>query len=1022
MDFGDFETPPLSSRSTVFWAWDDKLEIDELVRQIQGFSKMGLGGFFMHSRDGLETPYLGPDWDACIQASVQEAKKLGMQAWLYDEDRFPSGSCSGNIPALQDGHYSLKGLTLEVGPTKFSPDSSVRALYAAIIDGDEMFSCRRISLDLLDTLQPGETLLVVRFERSLGSVWFNGSTPPDNLDPEGVQAFLASTHEHYATYLASDFGSAVPGIFSDEPSLSDRHAKFDPHRGWLPWSYHMEEFYTNLGFGDIYDSLPFLYFNGERSAAARHAYWHCIALRFESCYSAQIGTWCRDHNLAFTGHYLQEDKLGLCTRVNGSVMPHYTHEDIPGVDILCEKIDEYLTMKQCSSVVHQYHKKAMIAETYAATGWEFSLEGMKWIGDWQYALGLTTRCLHLALYSLRGERKHDYPPSFNYHQGIVEKISLEEDYFARLSTMLTKGEVVRKIVCIHPISTVWTHMGCSPYGNAVRRNERDLPGLDRYGYDFNDLLRYLSLHGVDVDLADETLLDRDGKVVGNQLLLKYASYSLVVLPRLSSLYGSTFALLQQYVRQGGKLVVLEPFCHQLQGVECEKVTSFFQNAKVFSVKDNEQLLRVSRKLQPMLFSLKKRDGTDTDTIISQLREYEGTYILFLANTDRESSQEVVLTFEKIGGVECFDSLTGKREKIGVSTVTENAMVWTASFSPVGSRLFVIDPGQEPKLERMSPTRKEMRTEVMKFSETAKVSLDHHNVLVLDSCRYSLLDDQSSEQEAFIWEVQRAIRSRLSMVQIDTDEIAQRYLWINTPHPQDGAPLRLSYSFEVAEVPEKPCYLCVEESSRFKLLCNGVKVDYEYQGYFLDRSLDLVSLPLLQKGVNTLVLECGYTNAMSLGAIFIVGSFGVSLSRKIEKPVTSLNVGDWTRQGLLHYAGNVTYHFEVFLSEELPGAILCLGEWKGLCAEITCNSVRFDIPWKGEGEIAVGQVLKKGLNSIDLKVFSSPRNMLGPLHLKEGKREFTNPASFSPFPKELTTEYQIVPCGLFSQLILKEFQP
>lgn len=35
-----------------------------------------------------------------------------------------------------------------------------------------------------------------------------------------------------------------------------------------------------------------------------------------------------------TGHFLQEDKLGLSTRVSGATMPLYEYEDIPGVDIL----------------------------------------------------------------------------------------------------------------------------------------------------------------------------------------------------------------------------------------------------------------------------------------------------------------------------------------------------------------------------------------------------------------------------------------------------------------------------------------------------------------------------------------------------------------------------------------------------------------------------------------------------------------------------------------------------------------
>ena len=107
--------------------------------------------------------------------------------------------------------------------------------------------------------------------------------------------------------------------------------------------------------------------------------------------------------------------MGLCTRVTGAVMPHYALQDIPGIDILTECTEEYMTVKQCTSVAHQFGKKRVLTETYGCTGWDFTFEGQKWVGDWQYVLGVNIRTTHTALYSLRGRRKRDYPPSFNYN-------------------------------------------------------------------------------------------------------------------------------------------------------------------------------------------------------------------------------------------------------------------------------------------------------------------------------------------------------------------------------------------------------------------------------------------------------------------------------------------------------------------------------------------------------------------------------------------------------------------------------
>ena len=50
-----FKNPGNDYRGAPFWAWNGKLEPDELRRQIRIMHRMGLGGFFMHSRVGLDT-------------------------------------------------------------------------------------------------------------------------------------------------------------------------------------------------------------------------------------------------------------------------------------------------------------------------------------------------------------------------------------------------------------------------------------------------------------------------------------------------------------------------------------------------------------------------------------------------------------------------------------------------------------------------------------------------------------------------------------------------------------------------------------------------------------------------------------------------------------------------------------------------------------------------------------------------------------------------------------------------------
>ena len=92
-----FENPTSEYRGTPFWALNSRLTTDELCRQIDVFKEMGLGGFHLHVRTGLENEYLSEEYMSLMKDCVDKAKKEEMLAWLYDEDRWPSGAAGGLV-------------------------------------------------------------------------------------------------------------------------------------------------------------------------------------------------------------------------------------------------------------------------------------------------------------------------------------------------------------------------------------------------------------------------------------------------------------------------------------------------------------------------------------------------------------------------------------------------------------------------------------------------------------------------------------------------------------------------------------------------------------------------------------------------------------------------------------------------------------------------------------------------------------------------------------------------------------
>ena len=97
LDMELFKNPTSEYRGAPFWAWNCKLDEKELLRQIDCLKEMGFGGFHMHTRSGMATKYLGDEFMHLVRSCVDKAKDEKMLAWLYDEDRWPSGSAGGLV-------------------------------------------------------------------------------------------------------------------------------------------------------------------------------------------------------------------------------------------------------------------------------------------------------------------------------------------------------------------------------------------------------------------------------------------------------------------------------------------------------------------------------------------------------------------------------------------------------------------------------------------------------------------------------------------------------------------------------------------------------------------------------------------------------------------------------------------------------------------------------------------------------------------------------------------------------------
>jgi nitrogen regulatory protein PII-like uncharacterized protein len=57
-----------------FWFWNGVMRKDEIRRQIDLMAAAGVRGFFIHSRQGLSTPYLSERFMDMVETAVDHAQ------------------------------------------------------------------------------------------------------------------------------------------------------------------------------------------------------------------------------------------------------------------------------------------------------------------------------------------------------------------------------------------------------------------------------------------------------------------------------------------------------------------------------------------------------------------------------------------------------------------------------------------------------------------------------------------------------------------------------------------------------------------------------------------------------------------------------------------------------------------------------------------------------------------------------------------------------------------------------------
>lgn len=714
------------------------------------------------------------------------------------------------------------------------------------------------------------------------------------------------------------------------------------------------------------DKLGALFVDCDGAYGFRFRYWRLMNELYCDNFMGRIYAWCHDHGCSLTGHSVEESQLAFQMWCCAGIMPFYEYEDIPGIDWLGRDIGTELAPRQVSSAAQQLGKKQVLTETFACVGWDVTPRELKRIAEWQYVNGVNMMCQHLYPYSVRGQRKRDYPAFYSKHNPWTKELGCFNDYFTELGYLLAESKEIAPVLVLHTIHSAYL----------TYNREKDYESVKELSDHFNTLIEELGSAVIVHHYADERMLEKMGSVNGGKITVGKCSYSYWLIPKCATLDSSTVALLKTYLQQGGKLCFAGKKPTMIDGEEAD--LSFLE----------ETISYEDMKAQTTLYA------KDNQNVRATLRSMDEGSFLYVVNLSQTEDAEMVFKLP-FKGVEALD--------------LENHRVTAVEFESAGCGILAcvkLAPGESVILAQKDDTTPKAKVAaqnaVLPLTGEMELAEPVENSITLDYAALTYDGITFTEPMPIM-----AVSDRLLREQVN------RPVW-------------LRYTFQADYVPET-LYLESEPQRGFAVTVNGVSVDCCETGG-LDpafRKGDIARY--VAQGENNVVVYMDYFqpenvyhvfNAFYYGdgtmtetlinclaydtnveAVYLHGNFAVEAEAgynrigqtvlltdggfTIKKPVDKVLPAAITTHGFPFFHGTMRLHYKVNL-DSTQWILRCDGRLQ--YARVFVNGQAAGTLLLKD-KLDISDYLHVGENLLEFEFMSSNRNIYGPFHTKGDPEPF-----------------------------------
>lgn len=737
-----FKNPPPEYSLLPFWSLNNTLDSGKLNGQIDQMLDKGVYGAFMHAREGLDqsaTPYFSDGWWTAIEAAVKHAHAKGFYTYLYDEDKWPSGSAGGRT-IQANPERNIKKI-LRYNEFQVQAPQTIRldlvanpvAIYAGRITDRGVYDFSS-QVDLI-------SLAGKEWQAPAGRwsvICFNMIKDPEQqinyMDSATVADFLHITHDEYYRRLGPYFGNTIPGVFFDEIYANSRD-----RRNNIFWSDDFLTQFRELKGYDLKPYLPLLILNDPKlSPAKRFDYFDAVRIIYGKAWFTQYAKWAADHHIWVTGHTTEE----LIQYIRQSdyfftegqlQVPCTDNEDFR---YGFPRAIDFYNPKQISSIGHMYGRKRVAAEAMGGGGYTIPLEEYRYGFSMLGVYGVNMFVPHLFHYSMeRPENQADWPPSWFYQNPYWKYFKPLANYAQRISYMLSQGKHQCKVAIVYPLTQTWLGGYTTPVS-------------DEY---YRDVQRMLLDNHIDYDVIDPYSLAH-ATSTSQGMQAGSGQYQVLILPGITAIQSEGMKKIQDFVAKGGILVGLkklpsasEKGTPQDAGI-LHAVTDIFGFAPreleqvQYRSEDIQRTSRVivhnngkgkgmfTRYIEALPAIIRSRAATDLVTegegnewLQHQHRKVGGKEVYYFVNS-RKAQHSYKVSLAQTGRPQLWDPETGEVTDISNYRIHNNRLELQLDFDPWQSYFIVLLPEEMRNNNQLMVTKTDLSgLEVIRHADAVSIS-------------------------------------------------------------------------------------------------------------------------------------------------------------------------------------------------------------------------------------------------------------------------------------------------------------